>query len=197
MKVFEKHKQGGFTLIELIVVVAIVGILSAVFVSAIRGTADGPKATAMMTVADNVAKELELIGQFCGITTAVASNPLPDGGAGRTLADVVFMGAQAVSPNYRTCYTQSGVKPLVEASQPGAAAGSYNVQGFPVALLGGGVNQPIQVSFGGVPDTVTLYLAQKYNPSLAALSASDTVNPNFRYSTAAADGSRTVTILKQ
>lgn len=185
--------QRGFTLVELTVVVVIIGILSAVLVPVLKGTSDPAKATGYIKAADGVNQVLTTIAQSCNVSTTVASNPLPDSTASRTLSDVIFGGSSYVASDYTTCYNQSGAKPLTEISK-NVSAGVYSVQGSTVSLAGGGT-APLQVTFADVKDEIVLLMVQKFQ-TVTSLAASDTSHPVIRYGTAT-DNRRSVTLLKQ
>lgn len=194
MNRFKQSKQGGFTLVELIVVIVIIGILAGVYTTYIKGSTDGAKSTAMLRIAEGANDTLSVLAQTCGVSAAVSGNVLPDTAASKTLSDVIFGGVSNVAAAYQACYKQSNVKALTEGSQV-VSAGVYSVQGFTVSFAGGGT-APLQVIFDGVPDTITLLTAQKFKPALAALDPSDTLSTTFRYSTLASNA-RTDTIIKQ
>lgn len=185
--------QYGFTLIELVVVVAIVGILITIVAPQVIGSKDGANAQLMLKSASSVAGNWSLINQSCGTSTAIASNPIPL--AGKTVSDVIFGGSANVAAAYANCYAQAKVMALTEISQPSGSAGVYNIAGYGVTLAGGGT-APLQIGYLLVPDNLTLLLAQKYNPSLSTLAASDTASTVVQYSTVSS-GTRTVTVFKQ
>lgn len=193
MKSLKHRISHGFTLIELVVVVAIIGVLISIVAPNVLGTKDGANSQLILKTSSNVTTNLSLISQACGTSTAITGNPLP--AAGKTVSDVLFGGSANVAAAYTNCYAQSKVLALTEVSQPGAGAGVYNVGGYAVTLAGGGT-APLQIGYLLIPDTLTLLMAQKYNPSLAALAASDAASPVVQYSTVTA-GTRTVTIFKQ
>lgn len=189
----KKTVQAGFTLMEMLVVVVIIGILIAITAPYIFGSSDGARATAMMRTAEGAQKTLQLLNQACGTTTEATGNTLPD--TGKTLSDVIFGGVQNVAPAFKACYAKSKVSPMTEIGVPSGTAGVYQVQGYNVSFAGGGTS-PLQVIFANSPDSVTLELAGRFTPSLTELAASDTTSPVVQYSTATGK-LRTVTILKQ
>lgn len=185
--------QRGFTLVELVVVVAIVGLLITIFAPNVLKSQDGAKSQMMLKAASSIGENWALINQTCGTSTAISGSPLPD--TGKTVSDVLFGGVSNVAAAYQNCFTQSKVLALAEIGQPTASAGVYAVGGYNVTLAGGGT-AALQVQYAPVPDSLVLLMAQKYNPSLSALAASDTSSAVVQYSTATA-GTRTVTVFKQ
>lgn len=184
--------QRGFTLIEMAVVLVILGILISIAAPGVLGSKDGATALQIPDAASKIATNLSLISQNCGLPTSVTGNALPD--TGKSLSDVLFGGGANVAATYTNCFTQSKVLPLAEIGLPTATAGVYSVGGYNVSLAGGGTS-PLSITFAAVPDAIVLRIAQQYNPTLAALAASDTTSPVVQYGTATA-GARDVTILK-
>jgi len=187
-----RRARRGFTLIELVIVVAIVGVLISIIAPNLIGSKDGANAQLMLKTSQSVAQNWSLINQACGTSSAVSGSVLP--AATKTVSDVIFTGSANVAAAYATCYAQSKVMALAEVSQPGASAGTYNVAGYAVSLSGGG-SSTLQVQYAAVPDSLVLLMAQKYNPTLATLAASDATSPVLQYGTATG-GVRTVTILR-
>lgn len=185
--------QRGFTLIELVVVVGVLAVLISVVAPNIVGSKDGATAQLLLKTASNVSDNWSLINQTCGTTTAIASSPVPDATATKAPVDVIFGGRANVASAYQNCYDQSKVLALTEVAQPSGSA--YNVAGFGTTLSGGGT-ATLKVVYTSVPDSMALLMAQKYNPTLSALAASDTASAVLQYSTATA-GTRTVTVIKQ
>lgn len=193
---FPKNKtnaQRGFTLIELIIVVIVIGILISVFLPSVKDAVNPSKSVALLRAADQITQTVSLVAKQCGVSTTVTGNVLAD--TGKTLSDVVFGGEPNVAAAYKSCYKASQAKALAEVGSPTATAGEYEVQGLKMTLAGGGT-APIQVSYAAAPDEIVLGMAQKYNSTLTTLAASDAASTVVQYGTVTA-GQRTVTVVKQ
>jgi hypothetical protein len=133
-----------------------------------------------------------LIAQSCGTTTDATQSPVM--ASGKKPEDVLFGGADNVADAYKACYNQSKVLAMTDVGHP-APSGGWQVANYGVTITGGGT-QALKVNYASVPDPLVLLMAQKYNPSLSELAASDTTSPVVQYSTDKA-GTRDVTVLRQ
>ena len=186
--------QRGFTLIELVVVVAILGVLIAIVAPNVIGTKDGANAQLLIKTAQNISTNWSLLNQSCGTSSAISGHPLNDGT--NTLEDVIFTGPTKVNSTYENCYKQSKILALTEVAQPGAA-GKYNVAGYAVSFAGGG-NAAMEITYAKVPENVILLIAQKYDPNFKAsdlVSAGGTIGGAIKYG--AISGTGDLTFLKQ
>lgn len=187
-----KSSQKGFTLIELGIVVAILGVLIMIMAPSLFGSTDGVKAKHLDSSAQKISNNLVMLSQTAGISTAVAGNPVI--AAGYTIEDVLFLGSTAVSATYQAAYASSKVIPLSEIAQQ-VSSGVWAINGSTVTLSGGGT-APLSINFACVPDTVVLQMVQKYSPGTTALTpAGATVSPRFSYG-AVAGGCASVSISK-
>lgn len=186
---YRSTKQTGFTLVELMIVMLIVGVFFAIFALTSAGSDNSAKAMAIIKASDDIGSSVSRLASSCGISTTVASNPLPD--SGKSLLDVVMVGESEMAAAYQKCWKQASARPLMDIAQKAGTA--YKVQGYDMALTGGGT-APFSFTFTKVPDEIVLLAAQKYTPDLTALTASDTTSPKIRYGTATG-GARDLTVL--
>ena len=183
---FGKAAQKGFTLIELVVVVAVIGVLIAIVAPSITGSRDGANAQLLVRSANSIAQNWQMINQQCGTNSAVATSPIGD------MEDVVFAGT-GINAAYQPCYTQSRVLPLTEISL--SSGTGYSIANYPVTITGGGT-VPLSVTYSNVPDTLVLNIVQRYDSNVSALAAGATTTGAYTYG-APTSGARDITIIKR
>lgn len=193
MSTRKKGRTAGFTLIELIVVVVIIGVLAVIITRQLVNTSKGSKAAVLYESANKIRDNWNVLAITASTSNAVASSPFPDTGA--TALDVIFLGRSKVAPDKQKMWDQAGVVPLTDLVQ--VDTGVYKVSTYPVTLSGGGGDNPLEVSYDDVPDEVILLLVQKFGSNVADLSdTGDSVHPVIQYGPVGS-GKRRLTILKK
>ncbi len=194
----KSRKSLGFTLLELIIVVVILGFLAAAAMPALFGSSDGAKAQLLSRASQNIATNVSMLSQTCGTTSDVVNSPIPATTGAANFVRLLFGGNSAANngiatnATYASCYTQARIKPLGEMGQFDTV---WKIGNFAVSLSGGGTAQ-LGVTFSGVPDSIVLIAATSFNSSSTVTTSAGSVAGLLTW-TASTTGSRDLTFLRQ
>jgi len=156
-----KH-QKGFTLIELMVVIVLIGALMLIGMRTIGGSSDSANSAAMRSAAKSLADGASYLHSNLGIGLRnLGSTAFTEGT--KPLLEVLIEGENAVAEAYKERYRSIGMRP-VSNDFGGTAAAGRTFMGYPVSLYAaGGGSTPavtgaatcparmICVAFSGVP----------------------------------------------
>lgn len=189
-----KRKQGGFTLIELMVVVVIIAVLYVVLSRALKGTTDPANATAIRSVGQDLTQAIGYIHANLGTGLSATSNALPVSGQG--MLDVLVIGSSSVNSTYRDAFSRIGVRTLegtirVGSRPNGATPGTYTVNSYPIAFVSCATGY-VCTQFSNVPSSTVNELAGKYAVTFAAGTA--VTSGALQYTSADSSGLHTVTL---
>ncbi len=191
---FEKVKsmktQKGFTLIELMVVVAILGIIAVVVMSAMTGSTAPANAQAIRSSATELARAVGYLNVNLGTGLDTSTSSVLTG-TSDDLMDVLVKGDSVVSTTYRTQFNQLNMRPLegkIVANGATYKLGNYTV-GFTTASCPSG---RVCVTYTPVEDEVVQSLAQKLGETYAT--TANTTGTSLRW-TAIAGKSHTITMV--
>jgi prepilin-type N-terminal cleavage/methylation domain-containing protein len=194
MQQTKKHRQGGFTLIELMIVIAVVGVLIVIGVNAFRGSSDGANALAINGASKQLAKGVGYMHVQMGTGLNAMSNPIL--GSGMTMMDVLMVGSDAVNSTYKTRFEQINMRPMegdfrVQTRASGSTPGVYQVLDYTVGFVACATGK-ICLQYANVPSETVAELAKRAGISNFAAATGVSTGP-LRY-TPASNGFHTVTV---
>lgn len=102
------NKQGGFTLMELMVVITIIGVLYALFGPRLGSGGSRTDAMLMERVAGSAKSSFEMINMSCGTSMRIGTNNLLDSADSDGISDLLFYGSY--NSDYERCYQRAGVQ---------------------------------------------------------------------------------------
>ena len=189
-KVKSMKKQKGFTLIELMVVVAILGIIAVVVMSAMTGSTTPANAQAIRSSATELARAVGYLNVNLGTGLDTSTSSVLTG-TSDDLMDVLVKGSSAVTSAYQTQYNQLNMRPL--EGKLVASGSSYKLGNYTVAFTTASCpSGRVCVTYTPVEDEVVQSLAQKLGETYAT--TANTTGTSMRW-TAIAGKTHTVTMV--
>lgn len=193
--------QSGFTLVELLIIVAIVGVLAYVGNSYVS---DGQKladATAYYNTADRMANTWKVATMRCQVSNLIGTSPITTTASAAAHLQLLVEGT-GVSATYQGCYNAAKVEPLNRSGVRGTG-GAYTLNNSAITIAANTLNgtNRVATTFAAVDDATILDLVTKYGnqagaSSLTALPATaDTTDTSIQFG-AAGTGTRSLTIIR-
>lgn len=195
-----RRKQGGFTLVELMTVIVIVGILGAVGYSVMGGglTAKA-RALAKWDLHDKLRQTSLVIAQ-AGAGDGISSNPFYN--TGNKLIDVMVNGEECVSSKFKRDYRSLGLSPndagltIMTPATCGSQTGQYAMDNSIVTTAG--TNGLLETQFSDVAtDQLEELLSTRDESKMDIFDPSQASNTGTVRYTAAANGLHTVTLVSR
>lgn len=185
-----KKQQGGFTLLELLVTVVIVGVMAYVVMSALNGGTVPAKAQAIRSSSSELGRAVGFlnVNLGTGIDTST-SNVLT--ASSDDMMDVLVKGRSAVAATYQTAFDGLGMRPLEDKIVPDGSGYRMDIFDINFTMTNCPSNR-ICVQYAPVPEDVLRSLCEKFGITYSA--AANTTGTSVRW-TAASGGTHTVTMI--
>lgn len=153
----------GFTLIEMVVVVAVIGVLIALVAPSLSTSRDGANSKLMASVAQQVANNWSLLTGTAG----VSPNANITSGTSLNVAAVVFGGKTNLAVRYHPFWDQSGLLPIssgmVADANCSGDGGGYRVSNYCVTVTASA--NAVTIRYPEIPVKLAERLAQQVDPS--------------------------------
>ncbi|HBN9635055.1 type II secretion system protein [Pseudomonas aeruginosa] len=191
----KKRGQAGFTLIEMMVVIAVVGVLILIVASSMRGSSDSANATAIRSSAKTLATAIGYLNTTLGTGLSATANALPK--SGLNMMDVIMTGEDSVSATFLNAYRQQKMRPLeseyrVIQRASGTTPGTYQLVTYPITFVACTTGK-VCIQYQNVPSETVGELATRSGiPNFNAATAKTT--GAVRYTAADGQGYHTVTM---
>lgn len=191
----KKRNQGGFTLIELAIVLVILGVIIYIVSNFVRGSSDPANATAIRAAAKNMANAIGYTSTNLGTGISATSNSLP--ASGLTMMDVLMVGDTAVNASYLNAFKQLKMRPLegdykVITRPSGSTPGTYQLINYPVTFVPCTTGK-VCVQFQNVPSDTVAELALKSGITNFAAGTAQATGA-LQYTAVDSNGFHTVTL---
>lgn len=188
-------KQGGFTLIELTIVIVLIGILTLMAVLFAGNTTDSANAKTIQKISRTLSDGIGFIHANLGNGTNTINNSLP--ATGLNMMDVLVVGQSAVKSSMQTQYETLSMRSLdtdfrVDSRPTGSTPGSYRVGTYPVSFVNCQTGK-VCTQFADVPTAVVNILASTYGVTFTPSTAVTT--GNLRWTAASTDGTHSIILV--
>lgn len=200
MKEDKKRKvrgQGGFTLIELVLVIAVLGIVISLMVTNLGGGADVSARGLRVIDADSkIRNSWALFGVGTGVPRSDMTGSNPGIANSNNAMDMIVCGRDYVATAYQDDYDRAGIRQMSEimkivTAPTASSSGSYTCEGYPVTASADSNN--ITVQFQKVPSEVVEYVYNKRTSS--TFNAATAVTTGTVQYSAVSGGSHTLTLV--
>lgn len=193
----KSKKQNGFTLIELIIVVAVLGVIAAIVVPYANNVIERRStARSIQAFSDNAQKSVRALLVSSGTSANVTTSPMIV--APNNFLDILVAGEDYVAAQYQRSYRDAGVATLdrsitVATAPTVGTAGAYTIRDYPVTISSPSIGV-MNVVVSDVPtDVVERLKSDREGDTTFDPAVADTTGA-IQYSVADANGNHTLTV---